>query len=182
MNRTEKMLLGLSSLDNIVNSLLGIWYVKYFLLLVDEKTLQLTYIISPVLGLVIGLVIATKVTRPTPKMIIPLWIISYSALISMQFGADYFTIVGSIVSPMFLTIMTPFRARINELNITSRAKYDTWMQVLRTFCTIIGVGMYSLVGDIMSLNLTVTWITIYILFDLDIIIIFSLIKYKKLKY
>lgn len=182
MNRTEKLLLGLSSLDNIMNSLLGIWYVKFFLLLVDEKTLQITYIISPVLGMILGLVIATKVTRPTAKIIVPLWIISYSALVSMQFGANCFMIVGSIVSPMFLTIMTPFRARINELNITSRAKYDTWMQVLRTFCTIVGVGLYSIIGDMMSLNLTITWLIVYVLFDMDIIIMFILIKRKKLKY
>lgn len=179
----EKLLLILNISDGVIGGWFSVWYTKIFLNLLDYKYVSAQNILSALLGVLLMLLVIKMFEEPSFRVIFYSSILSYLSLFALYLSPGMFILVNTICSILMGALVTALRNSIQAKNIANdrRASYDNYESVLSRIGLIIG-GIFAFMTILPTIQYQIIWICSYVIFDLDLIIIYFLVKYNVLKY
>jgi len=179
-----KMMLGFDLWNSTISGWFGVWWLSIFVGMLDPTTFSYRGIIGSVLGILsMGVLIHTRKETPSLRMVYTATVVASCSLIGLAHSYDVFVLVAAIISPVNNTIMGAFHNSLKAQNVPKewRHKYDNRSSLVDSCGTILGSTL-ALLTVFETVQPWIIWAAMYILMDLDIVVIGILVKLKVLTY
>jgi hypothetical protein len=178
LKREAKILLIIDAFDSLILGWVNVWWILVFLQAVEHNVIPINNALMP-LGSMFGMVyVIKKFPKPTFKSLFFVAAFSYLPLLFLFLSLESFILASTIMSAMYASMSTVFNNRIRALNVPDpeeRARYDDVSQLVRNGMTFIG-SLMSYIIIYLNVPIWLSWVIIFVLFDLDNITKYILVR------
>lgn len=171
-------------LFSITCTISSLYFINVYSKVFDISSLSMQRIIQSSVGfLVTSLIVYKAIEHVKLKHVLFFALISYPCLALFMISNEAYLLGSAIVGTIFSSFMQIFQSRIRAENVIQdhRIKWNNLSGLVNQMGVIIGSGIGSL-SLLDKFPFWLSFITIFVLFDISTIVIIVGIKMKKIKY
>lgn len=178
LSSKAKLLLFISAFDCLILGWVNVWWVVVFLQAINQKIIPINNALMPLVSMFGMVYVIKRFSKPSFRQLFCGGLFSYLSLFFMFHSLELFMLASTIMSVFYTSMTTVFNNRIRAMNVPDpeeRTRFDDRQQLVRDGMTFFG-SLLSYFVIWLGVPIWLSWLLIYLLYDLDIFTKYFLVK------